>query len=76
MVMLCTLSWTAFAMKSNYIEARLAATITLVLALMALSQVITPSLPQSGEQTSAHKFMFRSNVFIVMVGIQSMIVCE
>lgn len=74
--MLVTLSWTVFALKSNFIEARLASTITLVLALMALSQVITPSLPQSGEQTSAHKFMFNSNVFIVLAGMESMIVCE
>ena len=56
--MLCTLSWTSFALKSQFIEARLASTITLVLALMALSQVITPSLPP--EQTKAHNFMFTS----------------
>eukprot|EP01049_Picozoa_sp_SAG25_P000574 SAG25_NODE_20_length_23237_cov_58.179229_27_plen_104_part_00 len=37
-------------------------------------QVITPSLPQTGEQTPAHKFMFRSNLIIVMVGIESIIV--
>ena len=74
MVMLCTLSWVSFALKDTYIEARLASTITLVLAMMALSQVITPSLPQSGEQTPAHLFMFRSNVFIVLVGIESVLV--
>jgi len=74
MVMLCTLSWVSFALKDTYIEARLASTITLVLAMMALSQVITPSLPQSGEQTPAHLFMFRSNVFIVLVGIESVFV--
>ena len=72
--MLCTLSWTSFALKSQFIEARLASTITLVLALMALSQVITPSLPP--EQTKAHNFMFISNIFIVITGIESVVVCE
>ena len=73
-VMLVTLSWTSFALKSNYIEARLASTITLVLALMALSQVITPSLPSAS--TPAHRFMQTSTMFIVMVGIQSIITCK
>ena len=74
MVMRCTLSWLAFTLKSTYIEARLSLTITLILAMMALSQVITPSLPQTGEQTPAHKYMFRTNLFIVLVGIESVLV--
>lgn len=73
-VMLCTLSWVCFSLKTKDIEARLATTVTLVLALMALSQVVTPSLPQTGKQTPAHKFMFQSNVLIVLVGIESIIV--
>eukprot|EP01043_Picozoa_sp_COSAG02_P023072 COSAG02_NODE_1220_length_13807_cov_6.303254_14_plen_208_part_00 len=41
---------------------------------MALSQVITPSMPQSGRPTPAHKFMFHSNFFVVLACVESLIV--
>jgi hypothetical protein len=64
--MLCCLSWTSFALPPHYVQARLATVITLVLSLMALSQVITPSLPQTGEQTAGHTFLFQANLFLVL----------
>jgi hypothetical protein len=71
-IILVTLSWIAFALKTTQIEARLASTATLVLALMALSDVVSSALP--GGDTPVHKFMMQANVTIMLIGLQSIIV--
>ena len=56
------------------IEAQLASDVTLLLVLMVLSRLITPSMPQSGRPIPAHEFMFRSNFFIVLACVDSLVV--
>ena len=56
------------------IEAQLASDITLLLVLTVLSQLITPSMPQSGRSIPAHEFMFRLNFFIILACVDSLVV--
>lgn len=73
-VLLCSISWTAFLLNPDDISSRLGGTFTILLALMVYQDVINSSLPKTGVLTRLHYFILLSNVIVILAAVEALLV--
>jgi hypothetical protein len=71
---LVAISWFVFLLPPSQLADRLGLVVTLILALLAFQFVINDKLPNTGYLTLLHSFILKSNIMLLVVGIESCVV--
>jgi hypothetical protein len=72
--LLTMLSWTAFLMDPSSIDVRMSMVLTIMLGFIAFQFVVNDNMPKTGEESKLHRFMNTANLYIALVGLESILV--
>ena len=74
--LLTAVSWLTFFLDPTGLDARAGVALTLLLAIGVFQLILNDTMPKTGYLTPMHVFVLMSTFWVVMVLVESLIVCE